>query len=81
MEEENKVMTNEERIEQLEQEIKFLKEDQKKIEKYKKLKEDADDAAIQAAIIKESFVEKGFTEEQAFQFMMQGMAMTRPTLF
>lgn len=68
-----------EEIEQKNGEIKVLKADIEKIEKYRKYDEMADE--IKA--INDSFVRSGFTEQQAFELTKGALkaAAGRPTLF
>lgn len=76
------VKTKNELIEEIEQkngEIEVLKADIKKLEKYRKYDEMADE--IKA--INDSFVCSGFTERQAFELTKAALkaAAGRPTLF
>lgn len=68
-----------EEIEQKNEKIEVLKADIEKLEKYRKYDEMADEVKA----INDSFVRRGFTEQQAFE-LTRGAVMAaagRPTLF
>ena len=70
-----------EAIEEKDAEIKDLKEEIGRLEKYEKYKEVADETKV----IHTAFVDSGFTEEQAFELMKTLISsaanMNRPRLF
>lgn len=74
-------MTNKERIEQLEEELKNLKKEQEDLKKYAKIKESIDDATIQLAMVRDSMKDNGFTDEQAFEMIKTMMAKNHITNF
>ena len=65
-------------IEQKNEEIKALKEEAERLEKYKKY----DDCAVEIRAIYQSFVDSGFDEEQAFQILTITLNnQTKKTIF
>ena len=68
-----KKLTNTERIAELENQIETLKKEQTKLKEYEKFKKDADTMAIQMAIFRDSFMEQGFSDVEAYTLTVEAL--------